>query len=255
MIVCEKGWERCVCVLIEAGADINLRNDFGATALFRAVIFDNIKYAECLIKAGTDVNISTQPPLLYALNKISTLDLLLKSGANRNVFDHFATPVLHLTAMTGNAESSSLLIPAGADVNHTEKWDGGKSTLQKAVEYGKNADSVNVLINGGANVNYKDINGCASLITAARRGQMDSMNLLIRAGANVNLTDKQGQTQLINCEISKSVECIRLLLRAGANINVTNYQNHNALQYLLNTFDDQRMAPRSTVRMKTTKSF
>ena len=87
------------------------------------------------------MNLSKQSPLVYALNKISTLDLLLKSGADPNVLDHLDTPVLHLTVMRGNAESTSLLVQAGADVNHTEKWDGGKSALQKAIEYGENADT------------------------------------------------------------------------------------------------------------------
>ena len=78
--------EKCVCVLIEAGSDIDRNNNLGVTPLCGTAIFANEEYVELLINTGADVNLAKQSSLIFALNKISTLDSLLIREGNLPVY-------------------------------------------------------------------------------------------------------------------------------------------------------------------------
>lgn len=84
-------------VLIEAGFDVNamlsedrsmMYEDRRSTALYFAVINNNIEATTMLLEAGANPNLDTFKPLLVALRQgcIQTVTLLVEHGANVNAY-------------------------------------------------------------------------------------------------------------------------------------------------------------------------
>ena len=59
LLVCaRKGYDEMAALLINSGADVNLANNYGTTALMAAARHDNAKLCTVLIRLGADVNAS-----------------------------------------------------------------------------------------------------------------------------------------------------------------------------------------------------
>lgn len=75
--------------LIEAGADVNSRNNEGSTSLITAAVFNQIGVSKVLIEAGADVNAINNEgstPLITAafLCRTEIVEALLNNGADKN---------------------------------------------------------------------------------------------------------------------------------------------------------------------------
>ena len=114
-------------VLIGAGADVNARNELGATPLHLVAKRQRIPYyyAQFLIDAGADVN--------------------------ARLYDG-KTP-LHVAAEFGSASVMEALIDAGADVNARD--DEGKTPFEYAYPV---AHKVHMLTNAGADCRLDEQN-------------------------------------------------------------------------------------------------
>jgi ankyrin repeat protein len=109
--------------LLERKADVNARNDAGATALMWAVA--DLEKTRALIDRGADVNATSQngrTPLLIAAGQARsapTVTLLLDQGATVNggggSFGGEITPLTE-AALAGNEDAFRLLVAAGADL-------------------------------------------------------------------------------------------------------------------------------------------
>lgn len=83
MGVCFKGYKNIAAKLIDAGADVNLRNANGATALTFAATFGHLEIAEMLLKKGADIfvpDIRGKSPLDHTIiqENILMIELLEK---------------------------------------------------------------------------------------------------------------------------------------------------------------------------------
>ena len=102
-------------LLLNKGADPNIKCTMGETPLYQAVEMEKIEQIKLLLKKGADPNITNDDglsPLHIAVNKqnISIVKLLLKYGANPNIKTklYHQTP-LHL-AIKNNADPIFLLL-------------------------------------------------------------------------------------------------------------------------------------------------
>lgn len=122
--------EKVINALIDAGADVNLANRSGATALSMAIICKNdLSVIRRLIKAGANVNAVTEcgsTPLIFAVREKRSQEVittLIQSGANVNFqlannlsnFNGF-TP-LHFAVMLKQQETACFLVENGAKLN------------------------------------------------------------------------------------------------------------------------------------------
>ena len=94
----QTGKSKCVNLLIEAGADVNVCNSFCVNALTSASQDGHVKVVDALIKAGVDV----QP-------------VKNESGTIHN-------SALYLAAESGEHKVVDLLVKAGADVDEKGRW-------------------------------------------------------------------------------------------------------------------------------------
>jgi hypothetical protein len=119
------------------------------------------------------------------------------------------------------AESVQKLIDDGADVNASD--DGGRTALMEDTTL----DISKVLINAGANVNAKNNNGYTTL-KCARSPEMAEM--LIKAGADVNARDDYGRTMLM---ITWDPRMVEILTKAGADVNEKDHSGNTALMIIM----------------------
>jgi ankyrin repeat protein len=175
---------------LEHGADVEARDNTGATPLLIATHHNHVDAAKVLIDAGADVNAKDRihdSPYLYAgargYNAI--LRMTLAHGADLTSTNRYGGTALIPAAERGHVETVNLLIAAGVDVNHVNNlhW----TALLEAILLGNGGVShtaiVRALIQGGADVNLADGDGVTPLSHARQRGYKDIEALLVRAGA------------------------------------------------------------------------
>lgn len=183
--------------------------------------------AKMLIQAGADVNLKGadgNTALMCGLEHVEVVKVLLEAGANFNAEDDEGNSVLMLAQTKGSFKGRKLLEQAGASQAGLDKV-----ALVEAV-YSQEIEKVKALIQAGVDVNYQD---GAALVKAASKGNLAIVELLIQAGANVNLGAKSGFTPLANAAYRGDTEIVELLMRSGADIHARTFDGDgdNALEY------------------------
>lgn len=172
--------------LIAYGANVNvLDTGYDSTALDEAVSRGNEEMVRILLQAGADVNLKNkrgQTAILY-LSEDSTAEILrelLDAGAKvSDRDDDGATPLIK-TAAVDNAALVRAVLEAGADVN--ERNEAGQTALMLAARE-DNTENVQLLLNAGANPHMKDNDGWTALKYAEDNSHTDTAALLKSYGA------------------------------------------------------------------------
>ncbi|MBN1385073.1 MAG: ankyrin repeat domain-containing protein [Elusimicrobia bacterium] len=144
--------------LIEAGADVNIRDSDGKSLLHWAAYWDVVEVAELLVGKGADVNIldkSNSPPLMSAAIKDSfrVAKLLIEKGAKLDIKSKNKHTPLMIAANWNSVDVLKLLLENGADINARGIFD--RTPLCYAVD-NNSVDSAEVLIKAGAKTDLSD---------------------------------------------------------------------------------------------------
>ncbi len=121
---------------------------------------------------------------------------------------------------------AKLLIEAGAEVNFRDFW--GQSLLSLAVRT-NDCDCLKTLLATRADTNHPDEHGNTALMLAISLGKTDCAKLLIEAGADVNQPDEHGRTALMLASFDGNSDCTKLLIEAGADVNQVDKQGDTPL--------------------------
>lgn len=179
-----------VKMLLAAGADIEARDDSGATALLKATHDNRIEAARALIDAGADVNAKDNiqdSPYLYAgaRGHLEILKMTLQHGADLKSTNRYGGTALIPASERGHVETVRTLIAAGVAVDHVNKL--GWTALLEAIMLGDGGERhrqiVELLLKAGANVNLADGDGVTPLSHARSRGYKEIETILLAAGA------------------------------------------------------------------------
>ena len=172
-------------VFIDAGADIETKDENGRSPLLRASVSGELNVVKMLVEAGADV--------LVTGNKGRTCLLLAA------FFGHTET-VRYLVGLEGLQ---------GVKLNH--KCDGDSSALLDAV-HENHADVVKVLIDAGADIETRDKHSRTPLMYACKNGSQPIVKMLVAAGAEVRATTSKGATSLILAAYHGHTETVRYLV-------------------------------------------
>jgi len=184
MFAAEQGSAALVKQAIEQGALINSESPTG-TAFSFAIKNQHFIISQFLLTAGSDFERGFQtgdPSALmfaadHAQNKL-VKDLIVR-GANLSYEDQQGTSAITKAANKGHLTTLKILINAGANVNVAP---AGRSVLMYVVE-DNNILLSQLLIAGGADVNYRDDDGDTALKIARRLGYFDLDLMLVQSGA------------------------------------------------------------------------
>lgn len=131
----------------------------------------------------------------------------IKYGTDVNVLEpsRKSTPLITAAAL-GEPDAAKILIEAGADINR--KNLDGSTPLHVAIVFGKNKVA-KLLIDSGADVNIKNFEGSTPLHIAAFFCEVDLVKYLLENGADRGLTNNDGKTALQIVELPfEKVEAI-----------------------------------------------
>ena len=185
-------------LLIENGADPNLKNGLRQLPLVLAISENKFDMAELLIEAGADVN----------------KDFLLYEVIGKN-----------------NYEGVKFLLEKGAKIEPNGK---NFSALSKAIFTDKSFKIAQLLINNGANVNYLDnLTYCSGVIHEISEFDfLEGIKFLLDNGVNINLKNHKGWTPLhAAIDGNASKETIELLLQNDADINAKDNNGKTPLEF------------------------
>ena len=208
-----EGREDNVKVLLDAGADIDVKDDNGLTPLYWAA-FDSSKDVLDLILARG--NYANTIHLAACRGDLSRVKTLIKEGTDVNARDGFGCTPLHWAALAKSPEVADFLIVKGADLNAEDSRNLTPLMAACALPV------VELLISKGADIQGQDaLQGQTKLHMACVGGEKEVADLLIRRGADVNLRDKRGATPLWIAARGGHKEIVELLIEKGADISAS----------------------------------
>ncbi|KAL3475260.1 ankyrin repeat-containing domain protein [Aspergillus californicus] len=145
---------------------------------------------------STDQNSAT-PLFLAVVTQVPWLiSFLLSLNANVHIAnDQDQTPLHRAAADCETGDIVTMLLEAGADVEPGKRTKTGHSPLSAAVAFSHD-QTVNILIQHGADVNYRDSEGRTLLMLAILHESIPIVRLLLDQKVNVLLVDKQGDMAL-----------------------------------------------------------
>lgn len=215
-----------VKLLVDRGADVNLPDTNGYTALMAACDMSNQRIANFLLANGADVN---AVELTYGMSALQSaceagdeeiVDLLIARGADVEHIDKYGGNCLeeaacyghqaiveklrgkglstnwplHVACGLGDVEQVRKLLAEGAKAD--EPNDGWKNTPMHFAACGGHVDVAKLLLEHGATLDAKNVLDATPLHGCAGADKPKVAKWLIEQGVDVNAPDADGNTPL-----------------------------------------------------------
>ncbi len=250
--------------MVEADPKIgNLRGAGGTTTLMYAVLYGNAGMVGRLLAGGADPNLANDEgatALMWAAYDAEKAKVLLAHGAQVNARSRGnRTALLVACGRYGNAAVVRLLLAGGADVSvHSPSFGPDMTALSEAAYVG-DADIMKLLLEhradakalGGAALYFAVASGCkectdllvsrvgkdelsgAAVANAPPLGDARPVAMLVADGADPSAKDSDGHSLLMLAAASENVAppLIEELVRRGAEVNTKDPQGHTALDF------------------------
>ncbi|XP_067565177.1 fibronectin type 3 and ankyrin repeat domains protein 1 [Pseudorca crassidens] len=160
MVAAQRGYTRLVKILVSNGTDVNLQNGSGKDSLMLACYAGHLDVVKYLRRHGAswdarDLGGCTALHWAADGGHCNVIEWMIKDGCEVDPTDAGSgwTPLMRVSAVSGNQEVASLLIDAGADVNMKDK--DGKTPLMVAV-LNNHEELVQLLLDKGADASVKN---------------------------------------------------------------------------------------------------
>ncbi|MBO7244321.1 MAG: ankyrin repeat domain-containing protein [Alphaproteobacteria bacterium] len=166
--------------LLKKGADMEVKDEDGQTALIRAAKIGDREGVKSLAELGADVEAK----------------------------DDAGQTALMMLACNGYFEVVKYLAEGGADLE--AKDEDGQTALMVAANWGE-LDVVKCLVECGADLDVKDKDGQTALMMLACNGHFEVVKYLAQKGADLEVKDKDGQTALDHARMWGKADCLKFL--------------------------------------------
>ncbi|ETN58496.1 hypothetical protein AND_009901 [Anopheles darlingi] len=228
-----------VSEIIASGFDIETRfaDIHGGTCLHLVAHYGTITSAYLIISRARSVdylNIADnvlRTAMMCALEqkKFEIIKLLLDCGADATVKGPDGMTVLHIAARHGHHEAVRTILEsvrkrltARELSSFLNRGDGGRWTALAWAAENRHKETIQQLLELGADVNVCDLENNTSLHWATLAGCTDTLYLLLNKCCDTNVQNTSGDTPLhIACRLGHASSCI-LLMAKGASLTIRN---------------------------------
>ena len=194
--VCSREWRYCIlhrALATKPPTNIDYKENSqtnGYSALMLGAKAGNLQIVKILVEKGADTEIKnkngfTALMLAASNNSLACMKVLLHGGANIEAKCNYGITSLMYAATSNRIEALKLLLDFGASTEAIN--DGGSTALMKAAEKG-NIEALNVLLSWGADLDTTNFQKFCNYV--ARQTKKDCFLCLVRHGADVNLTKR-----------------------------------------------------------------
>ena len=225
--------------LLTDGADVNLSDiDTGHSLLSRAISLGYLEISQLLLDAGADVNLGNDEgytALMYVAREgnFEAVKLLIDSGASLALTNKDGGTALSMAAEAGEKDIVEYLLPfydikerryalttlSSGIIRKQRREDKVTNAFINAVKLSK-FDEVRNAIANGIDVNAFSEDGETGIHIAVSRGDLETLDILLQAGANCEIKDEiEGWTPLMTAAYYHLPEFIIRLLEGGPNAN------------------------------------
>ena len=230
---------------------VNGRGPGGSTPLMYAAIYGDADLVAEMLRAGADPNLRNHAgasALMWALDDVEKVRVLLKGGADVKVTSGFGrTPLTVASAQAGSAPVVELLLERGAAASQAALTSAARS----------NAAVVRLLLAAGARdtgeaaiaalrANCRECldaivghqpspmrGALLSVLAPAGPGNPDAVREAIERGADVTVKDQKSRTVLMMAAVSEKIspELVQLLIERGADVQSKDPDGLSALDF------------------------
>ena len=212
------GETKAVELLLQLGADVNVRQEDGGTPLHIAFFLGRAEIAELLMKGGADVNAKNKRGEIPANGLMAPW-----------VFARFLTNMFDFELEQKEIEDGRNKIREMLKGELVSQPQENAKDVWGAVFIG-DLKFVEKAITEGMDVNAKNpVTGDPLLFTAALMGHTDVMTYLIEKGADINVRKGDGNTPLHAAAFLGRADAVELLLKHGVDVNVRNSTGGTAI--------------------------
>ena len=228
MLAAETAPLNVVTALVEHGATVNVKNNYGYTPLINAARTgyekDAIKIVQYLLEQGASVDelhMSNKTAFLFAAEYgyKEIAQLLLKHGANINAVADGEKNGLMLAGESGNADIVKMFLEEGFDPNCQDGDGNTPILLVSEKNYDKHLNVIKILMEKGARINVQNTGGETPLSLALKKRNKKIIKYLIDSGADINTKNTWGKTPLMEAVSNNDKNAVKLLIELGADIN------------------------------------
>nr|XP_019936155.1 PREDICTED: ankyrin-3-like [Paralichthys olivaceus] len=222
-----------VTTLIDSGANVNLCDTQGYTALLLAAELGHFEVFRVLLEkqAKMDATLRDRSSALHLAvhsGSVPLVQTLLEKGSDPNIAGPKGQQALHLAAQSDRSDMVGLLIKAGAQVNAVSR--DGLTALHLAGQQG-HADTVIQLLQNKADPAVKDKLGRTALHWAASSPVESRVVDLISAKTNPSTTDNEKKTALHLAAMEGRLNAVVSLLQHKAKGGAKDMDGSTPLHY------------------------
>jgi ankyrin repeat protein len=226
------------CVVVTVGGtslDLAAQAQLDASPLMTAVRLGDKAKIRTLLRGQVDVSLAegdgaTVLHWAVYLDDAETTSLLIESGADVNAANDYGVTPLGLASKNGNVSIIRQLMQAGSNPNDPlHAVNSGETPLMLAARSGR-AAAVTALLDGEAAVDAKEAwNGQSALMWAAAEGNVSVVRALIDHGGDIHEQSNSGTTPLLFAARKGSLGAVEALIQAGAEVNAERPDGATAL--------------------------
>ncbi len=229
--------------LIKNGADVNEMDKNGRTALIYAAKYNtNPDVVKVLIDNGADVNIVDEyrhfTPLMYASThnpNPEIINILVQNGADINAVNLNKSTSLMFVNYDENPDVFLALLENGIDVTARNKQN--KDIFEYSLEMYNNQELLEVLSKYDTRKNKTLDKNILLQTMFSSNPNIETIQRLIEQGADVNASDEYGFTPLMQAVGDNHYDVAKLLLENGAKVRAVNTLKDTAISILVNSKD------------------
>lgn len=239
--------------MLDMGADPNIRDSNGWTALHYSCQFGDYDSVQILVKSKADIdcysnNHRTPLHLAANMNFPVIVKYLLENNSDANYKDHYGCTPIHLASKQGNTECVAILLAFGAKLYEEDfrKWNilhyaafhGHHRTVRFISKYDADYNLLQTTRNSQNKLPIEIVRDPSvkpffiSLWHAAKEGDLDMTRQLLNDGEDVNeLTTFLKNSPLHLAVLNNHYLLVRLLLENHAEIDIRNRDGITSAEY------------------------